>query len=58
MSLMSIKGMLRDEGLAGTLRIFRNAMKKENRAQFKKMYSFFNTTGKDLNYIAVCSSKQ
>ncbi|KUP23176.1 class I SAM-dependent methyltransferase [Paenibacillus sp. DMB5] len=58
MSLMSIKGMLRDEGLAGTLRIFRNAMKKENRVQFKKMYSFFNTTGKDLNYIAVCSSKQ
>ncbi|AIQ52480.1 class I SAM-dependent methyltransferase [Paenibacillus sp. FSL R7-0331] len=58
MSLMSIKGMLRDEGLAGTLRIFRNAMKKENREQFKKMYSFFNTTGKDLNYIAVCSSKQ
>lgn len=36
MSLMSIKGMLRDEGLAGTVRIFRNAMKKENREQFKK----------------------
>ncbi|WP_397386788.1 class I SAM-dependent methyltransferase [Paenibacillus sp. MMS20-IR301] len=57
MSLMSIKGMIRDEGLLGTLRIFKNAMKRENREQFKKMYSFFNTTGKDLNYIAVCSSK-
>lgn len=57
MSLMSITGMIRDEGFAGTLRIFKNALKKENRAQFKKMYTFFNTTGKDLNYIAVCSSK-
>ncbi|MEK3904300.1 class I SAM-dependent methyltransferase [Paenibacillus sp. FSL H8-0048] len=57
MSLMSITGMIRDEGVAGTLRIFKNALKKENRAQFKKMYTFFNTTGKDLNYIAVCSSK-
>ncbi|WP_342565985.1 hypothetical protein NST84_13080 [Paenibacillus sp. FSL R7-0345] len=58
MSLMSIKGMIRDEGLLGTLRIFRNAMKKENRGQFQKMYSFFNNAGKDLNYIALCSSKQ
>lgn len=58
MSLMSVKGMIRDEGVIGTLRIFRNALKKENRAQFRKMYTFFNTTGKDLNYIAVCSSKK
>lgn len=58
MSLMSIKGMIRDEGVFGTLRILRNALKKENREQFKKMFTFFNTSGKDLNYIAVCSSKQ
>ncbi|MNC62299.1 hypothetical protein D3C75_1123110 [compost metagenome] len=58
MSLMSIKGMIRDEGILGTLRIFKNALKKENRGQFKKMFTFFNTSGKDLNYIAVCSSKQ
>lgn len=58
MSLMSIKGMIRDEGLLGTLRIFKNALKKENREQFKKMFTFFNTSGKDLNYIALCSSKQ
>lgn len=57
MSLMSVKGMIRDEGVPSTLRIFKNALKKENRAQFKKMYGFFNPTGKDLNYIAVCSSK-
>ncbi|MNO57455.1 Demethylrebeccamycin-D-glucose O-methyltransferase [compost metagenome] len=58
MSLMSIKGMIRDEGVLGTLRILRNALKKENREQFKKMFTFFNTSGKNLNYIAVCSSKK
>jgi SAM-dependent methyltransferase len=57
MSLMSIRGMIRDEGVLGTLRILRNALKKENRTQFRKMFRFFNTSGKDLNYIAVCSSK-
>ncbi|AWV33466.1 class I SAM-dependent methyltransferase [Paenibacillus odorifer] len=58
MSLMSINGLIRDEGVIGALRIVKNGLKKENREQFKKMYSFFNTTGKDLNYIAVCSSKK
>lgn len=29
MSLMSVKGMLRDEGVLGTLRIFKNALKKK-----------------------------
>lgn len=57
MSLMSIKGMIRDEGLIGTLRIAKNGLKKENREQFKKMYSFFNTAGKDLYYVAFCSKK-
>lgn len=58
MSLMSINGLIRDEGVIGALRIVKNGLKKENREQFKKMYTFFNTTGKDLNYIAVCSSKK
>ncbi|EHI74817.1 putative methyltransferase [Streptococcus criceti] len=57
MSLMSLSGMIRDEGLGGTCKIFYRGMKKENRQQFWKMYRFFNQTGKDLRYIAVASQK-
>jgi len=58
MSLMKIQGLIRDEGVLGALRIVKNGLKKENREQFKKMFTFFNTAGKDLSYIAVCSSKK
>lgn len=36
MTLLSPKGMIYDEGIFGTLKIIRNAMKAENREQFKK----------------------
>lgn len=58
MSLMKIKGLIRDEGLIGTIRILKNGLKRDNREQFKQMFTFFNTLGQDLNYIAVCSSKK
>lgn len=57
MTLMSIPGMIKDEGFWGTLRITYRGLKKENRQQFLKMYRFFNKAGKDLIYIAVCSTK-
>ena len=57
MTLMSILGMIKDEGFWGTLRITYRGLKKENRQQFLKMYRFFNKAGKDLTYIAVCSTK-
>lgn len=57
MTLMSVKGMLKDEGLVNTLRIVKNGRKPENREMFKKMRQFFTKTGKDLRYIAVCSTK-
>ncbi|MGG0824279.1 class I SAM-dependent methyltransferase [Paenibacillus turicensis] len=57
MSLMSPKGMIRDEGLLGTLKIIRNGLKKENRGMFKKMYSFFNHPEVKMEYIAVASRK-
>ncbi|EMB53193.1 TPA: class I SAM-dependent methyltransferase [Streptococcus mutans] len=57
MTLMSIPGMIKDEGLGGMLRITYRGLKKENRQQFLKMYRFFNKAGKDLTYIAVCSTK-
>jgi ubiquinone/menaquinone biosynthesis C-methylase UbiE len=57
MTLMSPKGMIRDEGLLGTLKIIRNGLKKENRSMFKKMYSFFNHPDVKMEYIAVASRK-
>lgn len=57
MTLMSISGMIKDEGFWGTLKITYRGLKKENRQQFLKMYRFFNKAGKDLTYIAVCSTK-
>lgn len=57
MTLMSPKGMIRDEGLLGTIKIIRNGLKKENRGMFKKMYGFFNHPDVKLEYIAVASKK-
>lgn len=57
MTLMSPRGMIRDEGFIGTLNILRNGLKKENRKMFKKMFSFFNHPDVKLDYIAVCSKK-
>lgn len=57
MTLMNIGGLIRDEGLLGAFRIVKNGLKKDNRQQFKQMYTFFNTSGKDLYYIAICSRK-
>jgi ubiquinone/menaquinone biosynthesis C-methylase UbiE len=57
MTLMSPRGMIRDEGFWGTITIIRNGLKKENRAMFKKMFSFFNHPDVKLDYIAVCSKK-
>lgn len=57
MSLMSPLGMVRDEGLLGTMRIIKNGLKTENRQQFFKMFQFFNHVGKKLSYIIVASKK-
>ena len=58
MSLMSPIWMIRDEWLFNTIKIIRNWMKKENREMFKNMRTFFNKIGKDLKYVAVCSTKK
>lgn len=57
MTLLSPKGMIYDEGVLGTLKIVRNAMKAENRKTFKKMFKVFNDPQHKLNFIAVCSQK-
>ncbi len=57
MTLLSPRGMIYDEGVFGTLKIIKNAMKPENREQFKRMFKTFNDPKRKLHFIAVCSQK-
>lgn len=57
MSLMDPIGMIRDEGFINTTKIVRNALRKENRAQFKNMFRTFKRNQKSLGYIAIASKK-
>lgn len=57
MTLLSPAGMIRDEGLLRTIKIVRNAHKKENRAAFFKMYNMFKRRKDELGFIAVVSQK-
>lgn len=57
MSLMSPMGMIKDEGFRQTVRIARNALRPENRKQFKSMFNVFKTYKHELGYIAVVSTK-
>lgn len=57
MTLLSPKGMIYDEGVLGTLKLVRNALRSENRETFKKMFRFFNDQQNKMHFIAVCSQK-
>ncbi|MBP2623762.1 class I SAM-dependent methyltransferase [Streptococcus oricebi] len=57
MTLMSPKGMIYDEGLAGTLKIVKNALKKENRPMFFNMFKTFKKNKEKLGFIAMASYK-
>ncbi|RLM07204.1 class I SAM-dependent methyltransferase [Gibbsiella quercinecans] len=57
MSLLSPRGLIRDEGLGGALTIIRNALRKENRQPFLHMFHHFRRNRHKLNYIAVVSIK-
>ncbi|TDQ56301.1 methyltransferase family protein [Mesocricetibacter intestinalis] len=57
MSLLSPQGMIYDEGVLGSIKIVRNALKAENRQTFAKMFRLFNHSQNKLNFIAVCSRK-
>ena len=57
MSLMSPRGLIRDEGFKGALKIIRNGIKKENRHNFKAMFNLFNNKENPFNYIAMASRK-
>jgi cyclopropane fatty-acyl-phospholipid synthase-like methyltransferase len=58
MSLMSPRGMIKDEGLLRTLKIAFNGLKnRENRQRFLGMFRYFRTQRHNMNYIACCSRK-
>lgn len=52
MSLMNPIGMIKDEGVLGSLRIIKNGWQKENRPQFFSMFKFFNQHKRYLGYVA------
>lgn len=57
MTLMNPRGMIYDEGLGGTAKIIKNALKKENRSQFFKMFKMFRKNQEKLGFIAMTSKK-
>ncbi|MFD1804267.1 class I SAM-dependent methyltransferase [Mixta tenebrionis] len=58
MSLMSPRGMIKDEGVARALRIAFNGLKnRENRQRFLGMFRYFRAQRRYMNYIACCSRK-
>lgn len=57
MTLMSPVGMIHDEGFKRTLRIIKNALKKENRPMFRRMFSYFNGHKDQMGYICNIGKK-
>ncbi|WP_434659180.1 SAM-dependent methyltransferase [Klebsiella sp. MISC125] len=58
MSLMSPKGLIKDEGFKQALKIACNGLlKRENRPRFLSMMRFFQSQKHRLNFIACCSVK-
>lgn len=58
MSLMSPRGMIKDEGWLRTGKIIFNALKnRANRQRFLGMFRYFHAQRHDMNYIACCSRK-
>ncbi|MEL0538018.1 class I SAM-dependent methyltransferase [Staphylococcus debuckii] len=57
MSLMTPSGMIRDEGILGTMKIMRNALKKENRPMFITMFKTMNKLKERMNYIVFAARK-
>lgn len=57
LTLMTPKGMLKDEGFFNMLKIVFNGLKKENREQFFKMRKTFSSLKDDINYVAFVFKK-
>ncbi|WP_154837187.1 class I SAM-dependent methyltransferase [Staphylococcus sp. Marseille-Q1834] len=51
LSLMSPPGMIKDEGIMGTLKIIKNALKPTNRPMFLRMFKTMRKHKNNMNYI-------
>ena len=57
LTLMTVSGLIADEGVVNSLRITKNGLKKENRKQFFKMGLTFKKLEKDMNFICFVNKK-
>lgn len=56
-TLMTLKGMLIDEGFVNTIRIMFRAHKRHNRKQFVAMRKYFISKNNELRFIAMINKK-
>ena len=57
LTLLTVSGLLADEGVINSLRIIKNGFKKDNRKQFIKMGTTFKKLEKDMNFICFVNKK-
>ena len=57
LTLLTVSGLVDDEGILNTLKIIKNGFKKENRSQFIKMGVVFKKLEKDMNFICFVNKK-
>ena len=57
LTLLTVSGLLVDEGVINSLRIIKNGFKKDNRKQFIKMGTTFKKLEKDMNFICFVNKK-
>jgi ribosomal protein L11 methyltransferase (prmA) len=58
MSLMSIPGMMKDEGILGAFSIIRTGLQEFNKEYFQRMRSFMMDNKKELGYICFAGRKE
>ena len=58
MSLMSIPGMMKDEGIFGAFSIIRTGLQDFNKEYFQRMRSFMMDNKKELGYICFAGRKE
>ena len=57
-SLMSIPGMMKDEGILGAFSIIRTGLQEFNKEYFQRMRSFMMDNKKELGYICFAGRKE
>ena len=57
LTLLTVSGLVDDEGILNTLKIIKNGFKRENRSQFIKMGVVFKKLEKDMNFICFVNKK-